>query len=441
MSTIPRLREVFSIEDCTADRFDEEYLRVIKGQKIDSGYFYYNDGPVYRYLLISEGEPLSAAWDDGTDGASTSLYDFFSPFIRNPQKLSFCLADKSLVEGLAVSWQQRPDAHTSPGLIDAAEMIKSLLRRNREFIVRLRRDAHTSFLLMGASKINSYYFGLHKFLEGDAETKLVHELTANHAFLSIDVFESQDVMKAEDWAIVPNDFAEGMVKFYCCSSPHLILYLGEREIKRIPLRNEPVIIGRDPNTDLFVDNLSISRNHARVVYKHGACSIEDLGSKNGTFIDNSRIEGPTMLNDGQQITIGKHTIKYLQRAMIHEKTIDADLLDKTIVMRPGATATLSKDEKNLAASITYNNHNYTISSSPFAIGSASGSNLSVNSPSVKPNHAILQKDSSNQWWIVHKGGLFSSTRINGRKINTSPLRSGDLIQLGTIMLRFQLSEE
>jgi pSer/pThr/pTyr-binding forkhead associated (FHA) protein len=442
MSIIPRTRDINRIEGCTADKFDEEYLRTIKGQGFSSGYFYYPDGPVKRYLLVDEGLPQSAAWDDGSDGRATSLNEFFEPFLKAPQELTFCQADSQLTTFLAVSWQQRPDAHTSPGVIDAAEMIKSLLRRNREFIVRLRRDAHTSFLNIGAGKILSFYFDTHRFKEGDAETRLVHELTANHAFLSIDVWENQEAGKAEDWALVPNDFQEGMIRFYCCSAPHLILLLGGKEIRRVPLQpGSKIIIGREPTVELVVDNLSVSRRHAAVEFRHGECRIEDLGSKNGTYLNGERISGTAVLDDCQEITLGKHSVRFVRRAMIQERSmVDMSMLDRTIVVN-ASQFTQATAEQPKTAVMSLNGKLHQIKRTPYSIGSAETANLLINDVGVKGVHAVMEKDTSGQWWISHRGGMLASTRINGRKVKTAPLRSGDLVQLGNVMLRFQLIEE
>lgn len=439
MSTIPRLRDITAIEQCSADRFDEEYLRIIKGQGFKSGYFTIPDGPVNRYLLIDEGEPLTAAWDDGVDGRTTTINEFFTPFIKAPQNVTFCQGDPLLINSLAVSWQQRPDAHTSPGLIDAAEMIKSLLRRNRDFIVRLRRDAHTSILMLGQGKIHYFYMDTQRHGEGAAETRLVHELTANHAFLTIDVFESQEANKAEDWALVPPDFTEGMIKFYCCSSPHLFLFLGDREVKRVPLQGT-ITIGREPANDMFIDNLSVSRTHAEAIYKHGECRITDLGSKNGTMFKNQRLEGTAVLADGEEVVIGKHVVRFVARAMIQERAVDMTMLDRTMVLKPSALPGGAREEQKTAI-LTVNGRVHQVRTSPYIIGAGEEADLTIAGNGIKTVHAAMEKDASGQWWISHRGGILTTTRINGHKVKTSPLRSGDLIQLGMVMLRFQLTEE
>ncbi len=64
-----------------------------------------------------------------------------------------------------------------------------------------------------------------------------------------------------------------------------------------------VIIGRE-TSDLTIEDPEISRRHAVVRLVTGAIEVEDLGSSNGTFVDGSRIDGPTRVAGGGQIRCG-----------------------------------------------------------------------------------------------------------------------------------------
>jgi FHA domain len=70
----------------------------------------------------------------------------------------------------------------------------------------------------------------------------------------------------------------------------------------IELTNE-VVIGRE-NADLTIDDAEISRRHAVVRSVVGAVEVEDLGSSNGTFVDEERIEAPTRVGGGAKIRLG-----------------------------------------------------------------------------------------------------------------------------------------
>lgn len=64
------------------------------------------------------------------------------------------------------------------------------------------------------------------------------------------------------------------------------------------------LIGRGREVVLSVDSGRVSREHARIDVGAEAVTIEDLGSKNGTFVNGQRITAPTMLNDGDEISVG-----------------------------------------------------------------------------------------------------------------------------------------
>jgi pSer/pThr/pTyr-binding forkhead associated (FHA) protein len=70
----------------------------------------------------------------------------------------------------------------------------------------------------------------------------------------------------------------------------------------IDVENE-VVIGRE-DTDLTIDDVELSRRHA-VVRRHASrLQVEDLGSTNGTYVDGTRIEEPTILGGGAEIQLG-----------------------------------------------------------------------------------------------------------------------------------------
>ncbi len=74
--------------------------------------------------------------------------------------------------------------------------------------------------------------------------------------------------------------------------------------QRVALEPGESIIGRDPGAAVFIDDQSISRRHARIHVSDGGPTIEDLGSKNGTFVGERKVESPLSLSDGDTIKVG-----------------------------------------------------------------------------------------------------------------------------------------
>jgi DNA-binding winged helix-turn-helix (wHTH) protein len=70
------------------------------------------------------------------------------------------------------------------------------------------------------------------------------------------------------------------------------------------------VIGRDRGCAAHIDADSISRHHARLTISGGEVSIEDLGSKNGTWVAGERIHGAVPLADGTTFQLGSETVRF-----------------------------------------------------------------------------------------------------------------------------------
>jgi DNA-binding winged helix-turn-helix (wHTH) protein len=85
------------------------------------------------------------------------------------------------------------------------------------------------------------------------------------------------------------------------------LIWGDREIA---LRDGENILGRDPEATAWIDRNSVSRRHARIAVSGGRAVIEDMGSKNGTFVSGKRIGQPTPLSSGDEVTLGSASLVF-----------------------------------------------------------------------------------------------------------------------------------
>jgi DNA-binding winged helix-turn-helix (wHTH) protein len=73
---------------------------------------------------------------------------------------------------------------------------------------------------------------------------------------------------------------------------------------RTALEPGETVIGRDPGAAVWLDDPSVSRRHARILVSADGATLEDLGSKNGTFLGETRVHAPTPLSDGDAVKIG-----------------------------------------------------------------------------------------------------------------------------------------
>lgn len=89
------------------------------------------------------------------------------------------------------------------------------------------------------------------------------------------------------------------------------LVWGHREIGLDPGDN---LVGRDQDAVVWIDDESVSRRHARISIGKEGATIEDLGSKNGTFVGSQRVDGTRSIGHGDVITVAsvKLTVRALQ---------------------------------------------------------------------------------------------------------------------------------
>jgi len=86
---------------------------------------------------------------------------------------------------------------------------------------------------------------------------------------------------------------------------------GGRTGETFLLERERTTIGRSPECDIFLDDVTVSRKHAVIVKGRGDLVLEDLESLNGTFLNRQRIERRASLADGDELQIGKYKLTFL----------------------------------------------------------------------------------------------------------------------------------
>ncbi len=79
------------------------------------------------------------------------------------------------------------------------------------------------------------------------------------------------------------------------------LLIGQQSVR---LGEGAHVVGRGADSEVVLDQMGVSRRHARLVVGSGRVDLEDLGSRNGTFVNGTRIAGPVRLRPGDQIVMG-----------------------------------------------------------------------------------------------------------------------------------------
>ena len=87
---------------------------------------------------------------------------------------------------------------------------------------------------------------------------------------------------------------------------------GGRSGESFTIEGDRIGIGRSPDAEVFLDDVTVSRNHALIVRRQDGLYLDDLGSLNGTYVNRRRIESHK-LEDADEIQIGKYKLSYLER--------------------------------------------------------------------------------------------------------------------------------
>jgi len=107
----------------------------------------------------------------------------------------------------------------------------------------------------------------------------------------------------DEVAIALDDLPEGLGM--------LVVKRGPGAGSRFVLDSDVVTTGRHPDSDIFLDDVTVSRRHAEVVRSSGGYRVRDVGSLNGTYLNRERIESEVALSNGDELQVGRFKLVFL----------------------------------------------------------------------------------------------------------------------------------
>ena len=93
------------------------------------------------------------------------------------------------------------------------------------------------------------------------------------------------------------------------TSALLIAHAGANQGARFLVDQEQTTVGRHPEADIFLDDVTVSRRHVRIHRSDAGFEVEDLGSLNGTYVNHDRVDRHT-LSAGDEVQIGKFRLTF-----------------------------------------------------------------------------------------------------------------------------------
>lgn len=232
--------------------------------------------------------------------------------------------------------------------------------------------------------------------------------------------------------------------------PKIILKFNEAVLRAVPLDREQVTIGRKPDNDVVIDNPAVSGHHAKLSRVQSVFFLEDLGSTNGTFVNEKKID-KRQLKDGDRVTIGKHVLIYEDEAKGLAPLAPAVDSDKTMILDTQKQRELLKAEQTMppkpkerigllqVLSGGTDKKEYQLTGRVILIGSQDGATVQLTgwfAPKVaamisrRPDgyNISLSEDS--------KKVLVNGTPVQGR----ADLKDGDLLEVAGVKMSFLLKD-
>ena len=124
--------------------------------------------------------------------------------------------------------------------------------------------------------------------------------------LSLGVHEP-DTAASDPTSVDPDQAA---VEALESGSALLVVRRGPNAGSRFLLEVDLITAGRHPESDIFLDDVTVSRRHAQFVRAEGGYLVKDVGSLNGTYVNRQRID-EVVLTGGDEVQIGKYRLVYL----------------------------------------------------------------------------------------------------------------------------------
>ena len=235
--------------------------------------------------------------------------------------------------------------------------------------------------------------------------------------------------------------------------PRILLKFNDDVLKVIDTSKELITLGRNLKNDIQIDNLAVSNFHAHIVRQLGHYFVEDLGSTNGTFVNDRKISKWALV-DNDVITIGKHAIVFLdeeagdnkvdieelqmEKTMILDTKKQRELLGDTDV--PTVTAPEGPVAQLEVLSGNTDQSRYQLTGKLTLVGKDPMAEVRLEGMLAPKIGCFVSRDRSGYGLIPPEKK--NKVKLNGQEVkDAASLKAGDQIEIGNVKLRFMFPVE
>ena len=215
--------------------------------------------------------------------------------------------------------------------------------------------------------------------------------------------------------------------------PELVVKLGDSVVHKYFFDKDILNVGRARDNDITIENLAVSRNHARIRQIEGKYILTDLNSANGTYVNGVRVTKTEVMHN-DVITIGKHNIIFLNKTLSDEQIIsDAFGADRTMIVDRTPTGIL------IVSSGKQKDQEFRLTKHENFIGRSTNNDIKIHDWFVSKRHASIVKQGNS--YFIKDLGSWRGVFVDGQPIKDTQLKDGDDIKLGATHMTFHLKTE
>ncbi|MCS6834851.1 MAG: FHA domain-containing protein [Anaerolineae bacterium] len=192
-------------------------------------------------------------------------------------------------------------------------------------------------------------------------------------------------------------------------------------------------IGRSSNNDVVIMEQHVSRQHAVISYRDGVFLVNDLGSANGTFVNDNKINAPFPLFAGDIIRLFVPTIEFLaaDNDDVQRATESGRIITATAFTGQGSLVITNGLQEGQVIPLLLPS---------LTIGRATQNatwEILIQDPSISRPHARLER--RDEGWFIYDLASSNGTLVNTEQVTTSglALKDGDKLTLGATVLLFR----
>ncbi|MBN2362477.1 MAG: FHA domain-containing protein [Deltaproteobacteria bacterium] len=380
------------------------------------------------YLLFLKGKAYSAGvYRDGTL-ENLTIREFFSLLLKpggGERTFDLFAVDPAVLLLVAVHFQKRPVLSVSTDLASPEEILGKVEEAGRDAIIALVDGPlrHVVFCQKGRPA-RFHAAGDVAVPKEDALDEAVTVFCFERGGkrpVTLEVYDDLEVSPAPDHGVPLARYAAlggNLPRF------ELALFDGANPVETRIFQVERCVFGRADSADLKIEDSAVSREHAAIQLEKGRLVLRDLGSDNGTWVNDEQITGPRPLQAGDEIRVGRTRLVF--RAL-------------PVGGGNSGEETLHLDSSELGARLMHVGQTYPIGDRGLILGSGGEVDIALGGLWVRPRQLRVFRSDDGSCWVEHLGGWRSLT-INGRATKRCKLTTGDTIRIASETLRFYDSD-